>query len=102
MDEQVTSLDLTGPAVDEAALRQRAFKHLQDKRGLMAHALAYCTVNLLLVVLWYATGAPFFWPLFPIFGWGIGLAFHTWSVLWPVPSPSQVEAEMERLRRSLR
>ena len=35
-------------------------------------------------------------------GWGIGLAFHAWDVLWPEPGPDQVEAEMERLRRRSR
>jgi len=83
-------------------LRERALKRLNDKRGLMAHGLAYVMVNLLLVAVWYATGAHFFWPLFPLFGWGIGLAFHAWDVLWPGPGPDQVEAEMERLRRRSR
>ena len=80
-------------------LRRRAVKRLEDRRGLMAHVLAYSTVNLLLVALWYATGAPFFWPMFPIFGWGIGLTLHAWAVFWPEPSPRQIEAEVERLRR---
>lgn len=83
---------------DERELRQRAVKRLQDKRALMAHVLAYLSVNLLLVAIWYVTKAGFFWPVFPIFGWGIGIAFHTWDVLWPVPGPRQVEAEMQRLR----
>ena len=40
----------------------------------MAHALAYVMVNLLLVAVWFVTGAGFFWPVFPLFGWGIGMA----------------------------
>lgn len=84
---------------DDRELRQRAIKRLQNKRGLAAHALAYLMVNLLLVAIWFATGAPFFWPVFPIFGWGIGLVFHAWDVLWPEPGSRQIAAEMERLRR---
>jgi len=84
---------------DDRELRQRAVKRLADKRGLMAHAMAYVSVNLLLVAIWFAAGAGFFWPVFPIFGWGIGLAFNALAVLWPEPGPRQVEAEMERLRR---
>jgi hypothetical protein len=98
MTERPTST----PVLDETELRQRAVKRLEDKRGLMAHALAYVSVNLLLVAIWYATGAPFFWPVFPIFGWGIGLAFHAWDVLWPAAGEPQIQAEMERLRQGRR
>jgi hypothetical protein len=79
-------------------LRQRAIKRLKDKRDLKAHILAYVTVNLLLVGIWAATGAGFFWPVFPLLGWGIGLAFHIWDVVSPEPGPREIEAEMERLR----
>lgn len=88
-----------GTEQGEAELRQRAVKRLEDKRGLAAHALAYVCVNLLLVAIWFVTGASFFWPVFPIFGWGIGLAFHAWDVLWPVASEEAIQAEMERLRQ---
>lgn len=99
MTERLTK-DLTKEMPeDERELRQRAVKRLEDKRGLAAHALAYVMVNLLLIAIWATTGASFFWPVFPLFGWGIGLAFHTWDVLWPGPGERRVEAEMERLRR---
>jgi hypothetical protein len=45
----------------------------QDLRGQVA---AYVAVNLILIVVWAATGAGYFWPLWPILGWGIGLAPH--------------------------
>ena len=99
MTERLPTEPVVGIADDERELRQRAVKRLEDKRGLMAHCLAYVTVNMLLVAIWFTTSAGFFWPVFPIFGWGIGLAFHAWDVLWPAPGPRQVEVEMERLRR---
>jgi len=34
---------------------------------------AYVLVNVLLVVIWAATGAEYFWPMWVILGWGIGL-----------------------------
>jgi hypothetical protein len=79
-------------------LRQRALKHLKAKRDLQAHVIAYVTVNLMLVGIWWVTGVGFFWPIFPILGWGIGLAFNVWDVMSPEPGPAEVEAEMERLR----
>ena len=100
MSDELMDRPVTDRVDDEAELRRRAVKRLEDKRGLMAHVLAYASVNLLLVAIWYVTGAAFFWPVFPIFGWGIGLAFHAWDVLWPAPGERQIRAEMERLRSS--
>ncbi len=89
-------------APDDTELRQRAVKRLEDRRGLMAHSLAYVSVNLLLVAIWWVTGHGFFWPVFPIFGWGIGLAFHVWDVMWPAAGERQIQAEMERIRHERR
>lgn len=88
-----------GQGSGEDDLRVIARRRLKNKRDLAAHLLAYLTVNLLLVGIWWATGAGFFWPIFPILGWGIGIAFHAMDVLWPEPSPQRVEAEMDRIRR---
>jgi hypothetical protein len=100
MTEQLHPTSSAGgrPPSDEE-LRALAIKRLKAKRGLAAHLLAYVTVNILLVGVWAVTGAGFFWPIFPILGWGIGVAFHVWDVMWPEPGPDRVAAEMERLRR---
>ena len=97
MTDRLTS-GLEPDEEDERELRQRAIKRLEAKRGLVAHVLAYVMVNLLLVAIWYVTRAGFFWPVFPIFGWGIGLAFHAWDVLWPAAGEQKIEQEMQRLR----
>ena len=47
---------------------------------------------------WLFTGAGFFWPIFPILGWGIGLVFHAWDVYWRKPiSEEQIRHEMEHM-----
>ena len=79
-------------------LYERARDRLEARRGLQAHVLAYVLVNTLLVVVWALTGAPFFWPVLPLLGWGIGLAFHVWGYLNPEPSEERIRAEMDRLR----
>ena len=84
---------------EEQELKERALKHLKDKRDLKAHLLAYVLVNLLLVSIWYTTGSGFFWPIFILFGWGIGIAFHIYDVVSPEPGPAEVRAEMERMRQ---
>lgn len=78
-------------------LRDEATKRLKDRRDLQAHVLAYVLVNGFLTTIWVIGGAGFFWPIFPMFGWGIGLAFHIWGVISPEPSEDKIQAEMRRL-----
>jgi hypothetical protein len=60
-----------------------------SKWGLRVHILCYVVVSLVQVVLWWLfTPEHFFWPLWPMLGWGIGLAFHIWAVY----SPSRLNA----------
>ena len=96
MTEYTTS---DGTIQTDEELRQAAIKRLKDKRDFKAHVLAYMMVNALLVAIWATTSAGFFWPVFPLFGWGIGLAFHAWDVYSKPATAEQVAAEMERLRR---
>ena len=86
------------PVRSEEELRRKAVERLQAKREFMAHLLAYVLVNVLLVVIWAVTGAGFFWPIFPILGWGIGLAFHAWDVYAKEPNEEKIRREMDRLR----
>ena len=86
-------------SAEEQELRERALKHLKAKRDLKGHMLAYVTVNLLLVAIWFTTGSGFFWPIFIILGWGIGLAFNIYDVVSPEPGPDEVHEEMERMRQ---
>jgi hypothetical protein len=81
-------------------LRDRAIELLRKKSEFRAHLLAYLLVNAFLVSIWAVTGAGFFWPVFPIMGWAIGVAFNAWDVYRrQVPTEDQVRREMEALRR---
>ncbi len=81
-------------------LRERALQLLRKKSDLRAHMLAYVLINGFLVGIWAMTGAGFFWPVFPIMGWGIGLAFNVWDVYRrAIPTEEQVHREMEAIRR---
>jgi 2TM domain len=55
-------------------------------------------VNGFLVIIWAITDASFFWPVFPIAGWGIGLTFHAWDVYRRQEfSEDQIQREIQRL-----
>jgi hypothetical protein len=61
---------------------------------------AYVLVNAMLVGIWAVTGAAFFWPIFPILGWGIGVAFNIWDVYRvEAPTEDDIRHEMETLGR---
>src|SRR6186997_3382023 len=84
----------------EDELREKALQLLRKKSDLRAHVLAYVLVNAFLVGIWAVTGAGFFWPVFPIMGWGIGLAFNVWDLYRrAAPTEEQVRREMEAIRR---
>ncbi len=52
-------------------LRDRALERLKKRRDFKTHVVMYVLVNAFLVVIWAVTTAPdFFWPIFPIVGWG--------------------------------
>jgi len=89
----------TYPVDSTDQLRQLAISQLRKKRGLQAHVLAYVMVNLFLNAIWLLVmPGGFYWPVFPLLGWGIGLAFHIWDVYGPTqPTQEQIEREMRRL-----
>jgi hypothetical protein len=84
----------------EGELRQRARRLAYRKRGFRHHLRTYVLVNLLLVGIWAVTGAEYFWPIWPILGWGIGIGFHYRGVYGghrPL-TEDEISREMDRLR----
>ena len=87
-------------AVVEDDLRGRALDRLKKKADFRAHLLIYCLVNAVVLVVWAMTSRGFFWPVFVLAGWGIGLVANFYEAyVRDDPSEAQVAAEMERLRR---
>ena len=44
--------------------------------SLRPHVAAYVAVNVMLVAIWALTGFGYFWPVWPMLGWGIGIVSH--------------------------
>ena len=83
----------------EKELREQAVLRLKKRRGFHTHFVIYVAVNVALVVVWAVTGAGFFWPVFPILGWGIGVAANAWDVYGRKPiSEDKIRREADRLR----
>ena len=85
----------------EADLRERAIRHLKKRRDFHAHLLVYVLVNAAIVAIWaVATPGGFFWPIFPIVFWGIGVVMNAWDVYRNDDfGEVEVRREMERLDR---
>jgi hypothetical protein len=50
------------------------------RRGYSEHLRSYLMVMALLVTIWALTGMGYFWPVWPMLGWGIGIACHRASL----------------------
>jgi len=84
----------------DEALREQAIRRLKKKRDFQGHLLVYVLVNAFIVAIWAVTGSGFFWPIFPIIGWGIGVVLNAWDVYRPdEPDEDRIRREMEMLRR---
>jgi hypothetical protein len=80
------------------AVRDKAVAQLKKRRDFAGHMLVYVLVNAFIVVIWAATDPHgFFWPVFPIAGWGIGLVMNAWDVYWRREiTEKDIEHEIER------
>lgn len=85
--------------------RERALESLEARAGFRSHLTVYLLVMLLLSGIWAATTGlgGFFWPIFPMMGWGLGVAIHGTSLMWDrAPTEDEIEAEIQRQRRRAR
>ncbi len=64
---------------EEEIVRRRVRKRLKARREFVGNLTSYILVNGGLLALWAFTGGGFFWPMFPIFFWGIGVFTQGYS-----------------------
>lgn len=84
----------------EQEIREQAIERLKQKRDFKMHVLMYVSVNTFLVAIWAVTSAGFFWPIFPLLGWGIGVVANAWEVYGRKPiSEEEIRREADRLRQ---
>ncbi len=82
------------------SLRKQALERVKKRRDFWPHLLVYVMVNALLVVVWAMTGSGgFFWPIFPIAGWGIGVVMHAWDAFFRTGiTEEDIDREVARLQ----
>lgn len=90
-------------------------KHLSDdqlwrlakkRAGFKKHFAVYTLVNLFLWAIWWITSGsrgistgPVAWPVWPLLGWGLGLAFNYFDAYGSADKKSAIEEEFEKLKK---
>jgi hypothetical protein len=83
--------------MNEQERREAAITRLKARRDFWNHALVYVLVNGLLVAVWAITNSGgYFWPIWPLLGWGIGLAMHALDTFRKPISEEAIQREMYR------
>lgn len=76
------------------------------KLGWYIHATAFVVINLALFAISHHGFGSRHWTVFPLLGWGLGLALHGIAVFMCGPASGlrerMVQKERERLRRQVR
>ncbi|WP_343549632.1 2TM domain-containing protein [Ralstonia sp.] len=82
----------------DAALLRRARHRAGVRLGFQIHLLSFLAINAGLAVIALSRGQ--FWFVWPLLGWGLGLAAHGLSLAWSQGNGYQrmVEQELARLR----
>jgi hypothetical protein len=83
-------------------LRKKARKIAKDKSDFYIHFVIYIAVNAFLFAQWWAVAGidVFPWPVFVLFGWGIGVAAHGITVFRGEGYiDQQAEKEYQKLKK---
>ena len=75
--------------------RQWAIRRIQAKRQFWGHLAVYLAVNSLLIAIWAMTSAEYFWPIWPMLGWGIGVAAHAARIYFGTSEISEARIDRE-------
>ena len=82
--------------------------YVRKLRRFYTDVLIYGVVNLGLILIWAISGGGYFWPIWVIIGWGIGLGVHAFSLglipqmntVVPFMTPEWEDQEVRRLMKT--
>lgn len=85
--------------MNDSELRRQAIKRLEEKRDFRQHLVIYLLVNAGLCLIWYITNSGgYFWPIWPMFAWGIGIVGHAYQTYGSKPiGEEDIQREMANL-----
>ena len=66
--------------MDEQERYRKAKERVEELKGFYIHAAMYLLVNTALVVINLVTSPEYLWFVWPLLGWGVGVAAHAIAV----------------------
>jgi hypothetical protein len=80
---------------------EKLWKMAENRVGFRRHFFIYIVINLLILGLWYFTSykegnSAGYWFIYPLLGWGIGVAFHYWGAYHD--DYSSIENEYKKIK----
>jgi uncharacterized membrane protein len=88
----------TGRVSDD--IREVARKRIKARRDFWYMIAVFVVVSILLIAVWAFTGAhSYFWPMWPLFGFGIATVFTALSVFGPTSRPISQERIDDEVRK---
>jgi hypothetical protein len=84
---------------------EKAQKRVKEKKDFYSHLSSYVITMVFLLFLNLFTAPGYLWVIWPAMGWGIGLAFHAFSVFGIFGNQDddweerELKKEIERLKR---
>lgn len=81
LDLPSAEVALPAPARSPARERELTSFGRGLRLSVRIHLIVYLLVNVMLIGIWAASGAGYFWPIWPIMGWGIGVGAHAAPLL---------------------
>ena len=88
---------------DDVELRRQAIRRADMRIAFRSHLVAYVIVNAGLTAIYIMTSfGHYFWPIWPMLGWGIGLGAHASAVYMDGEGlrDRMIEEELEKLRKT--
>lgn len=86
--------------MDGQQARQRARERVEARHGFKVHLAVYLVVCTGLAILNFSTAPNNLWFVWPLFGWGLGLAGHALSVFTGFGrfevTPEMIDREMAK------
>jgi hypothetical protein len=84
---------------NDESRRESAIRRIKAKNGFKIHVFIYLAVNAMLVAVWASTQGYvwFFWPIFSIVGWGVGVVANWYEVYHGDVTEEQIQREMRKL-----
>ena len=77
--------------------RQQAIQRLHQRRGFLNYVIGAVVISLFMVVIWALSGQGYFWPIWVMGAFAIGLIFYGVNLVMNKPlTEEQIQREMQK------